>query len=192
MGLISVRLYITEKGPFCLNFSIIIDILPWKTNHRSFFIENSSMNVESLNNRGVEITAGSYLASDNGTVSDCPQPLSTEALLIVNNYILDLLWGNQYLFSIWLLKYRWNRKDINYRYISFANIWFAAVIRNLRKMNMLLTSPNGSLLPTKILKTKCTENKKTTTKMHWEVRERKNSHQWKNCITKDQKKNSRS
>ena len=58
------------------------------------------MNVESLNNRGVEITAGSYLVSDNGTVSDCPQPLSTEALLIINNYILDLLWGNQYLFSI--------------------------------------------------------------------------------------------
>ena len=100
MGLISVRLYITEKGPFCLNFSIITDILPWKTNRRSFFIENSSMNVESLNNRGVEITAGSYLVSVTGTVSDCPQPLSTEALLIINNYLLDLLWGNQYLFSV--------------------------------------------------------------------------------------------
>ena len=102
MGLISVRLYITEKGPFCLNFSIIIDILPWKTNHRSFFIENSSMNVESLNNRGVEITAGSYLVSVTETVSDCPQPLSTGALLIINNYILGLLGKPVFIFYMTL------------------------------------------------------------------------------------------
>ena len=59
MGLTSTRLYITKKGSFCLNFSIITDILVWKTNHSSLFIENLSINVECVNNRGGEISGGS-------------------------------------------------------------------------------------------------------------------------------------
>ena len=40
---------------------MITDILGWKTYYRSFFIENSSINVEFFNNRTEEITAGACL-----------------------------------------------------------------------------------------------------------------------------------
>ena len=39
---------------------------------------------------------------------------------------------------------------------------------------MLLTLPNGSLLPTKIFKTKCIENKKSTTKNALRIKRKKN------------------
>ena len=57
------------------------------------FIENSSINIEVLNNRTGEITAGAYPVSISEIVSDCQQT-GTGALLIINNYILDLLQGN--------------------------------------------------------------------------------------------------
>ena len=64
---------------------------------QEFFIENSSINVEFLNNRTGEITAGEYLVSITEIVSDCQQ-IGAGAQLIINNYILGLLWGNQYFF----------------------------------------------------------------------------------------------
>ena len=54
------------------------------------FIENSSINIEVLNNRTGEITAGAYPVSISEIVSDYQQT-GTGALLIINNYILDLL-----------------------------------------------------------------------------------------------------
>ena len=57
-----------------------------------FFIEDSSVNVDFLNNRTTEITAGAYLVSITEIVSDC-QHISTGALLIINNYIFGLLLG---------------------------------------------------------------------------------------------------
>ena len=62
-----------------------------------FFIENSSINVEFLKNRIGEITARVYLVSITEIVSDCQQ-IGTKVLLIINNYILGLLWGDQCFF----------------------------------------------------------------------------------------------
>ena len=56
-----------------------------------FFIENSAINVEILNIRKENITAGAYLVSITGIFkSDC-QKIGTGALLIMNNYVLGLL-----------------------------------------------------------------------------------------------------
>ena len=48
---------------------------------QDFFIENLSINVEFLNIRTEEITAGTYLVSITEIVSDCQQ-IGTRALLI--------------------------------------------------------------------------------------------------------------
>ena len=53
---------------------------------QEFFIKNSAINVEFLNNKIGEITAGGYLVSVTEIVSDCQQ-IRTGALLIINNYI---------------------------------------------------------------------------------------------------------
>ena len=54
---------------------------------QEFFIGDSAINVEFLNNRTGEITAGAYLVSITEIVSDCQQ-IGTGALFIINNYIL--------------------------------------------------------------------------------------------------------
>ena len=59
-----------------------------------FYTENLSVNVEFLNIRAGEITAGTYLVSITEIVTDCQQ-IGTGALLIINTYILGLLWRNQ-------------------------------------------------------------------------------------------------
>ena len=51
---------------------------------QEFFIENSLINAEFLNNRTGEITVGAYLVSITEIVSDCQQ-IGTGALLIINN-----------------------------------------------------------------------------------------------------------
>ena len=68
-----------------------------KTYDRGFFIENSSIDAEFLNNRIGQITAGEYFVSITEIVSDCQQ-IGAGAQLIINNYILGLLWGNQCFF----------------------------------------------------------------------------------------------
>ena len=50
---------------------------------QEFFIENSSINVEFLNDRNGEITAGAYLMSVTEIANDSQQ-LGTVALLIIN------------------------------------------------------------------------------------------------------------
>ena len=52
------------------------------------------MNVEFLNIRTGEITSGAYLVSITEIVKDCQQ-IGTGALLIINNYVLVLLWRNR-------------------------------------------------------------------------------------------------
>ena len=64
---------------------------------QEFFIENLSINVEFLNTRIGEITAGAYLVSITEIVNDCQQ-IDTGPLLIINNYVLGLLWRNQCFF----------------------------------------------------------------------------------------------
>ena len=62
---------------------------------QEIFIESFAVNVEFLNDRTGEITAGAYLLSITETVSGCQQ-IDTRALLIINNYILGFLWRNQW------------------------------------------------------------------------------------------------
>ena len=57
---------------------------------QEFFIENSAINVEFLNNRTGEKTVGAYLVSITEIVSDCQQ-IGTGTQLIISNYILGLL-----------------------------------------------------------------------------------------------------
>ena len=66
---------------------------------QEFFIENSTINVEFLNNKTGEISDGAYFVPITEIVSGW-QKIDTGALLIINNYILGLLWGNQSFFSI--------------------------------------------------------------------------------------------
>ena len=70
--------------------------------YKEFYIENLSINVKFLNIRTGEITAGAYLLSITEIVSDCQQ-IGTGTLLIINNCILGLLWGNQYFFYLILI-----------------------------------------------------------------------------------------
>ena len=58
------------------------------------------MNVEFLENKTGEITAGGYLLSIAEIINSAQQ-IGTGALLIVNNYILGQIWGNDsiYLFD---------------------------------------------------------------------------------------------
>lgn len=61
---------------------------------QEIFIENFAVNAEFIYNRTREITVGACLMSITEIVSDC-QEIDTRALLIINNYILGFLWGNQ-------------------------------------------------------------------------------------------------
>ena len=67
---------------------------------QEFLLENYSMNVEFLENKTGEITAGTYLLSIAEIVNTA-QEIGTGALLIVHNYIIGLIWGNNsiYLFD---------------------------------------------------------------------------------------------
>ena len=88
---------ILQKGFFLFKSLNKYRYLSMKDLPQEFFIENSSINVQFLNIRTGEITAGAYLVSITEIVSDCQQ-IGTGALLIINKYILGLLWGNQCFF----------------------------------------------------------------------------------------------
>ena len=92
-GLLRFRLYIT-KGDLLLKSLNIYRYLGMEDLPQQFFIKNSLMNIHFLNIRPGEVTAGAYLVSITDIVNDCQQ-IGTGALLIVNNYILGTLWGNQ-------------------------------------------------------------------------------------------------
>ena len=83
-----------KKGTFCVNLSITTDILD-EGFTSGYFIENLSMNVEFLDKR----TAGTYYVSITEIVSDFQQ-VRTGALLIINDYISGLLWGNHFIFLL--------------------------------------------------------------------------------------------
>ena len=67
---------------------------------QEFLLENYSMSVEFLENKTEQIAAGAYLLSIAEIVNSAQQ-IRTGSLLIVNNYILGLIWGNDsiYLFD---------------------------------------------------------------------------------------------
>ena len=64
-----------------------MEVLP-----QEFKIENCPINVELLQNKTGETKAGAYLLSLAEIVHSARQ-IGTVALLIVNNFSLDLIWG---------------------------------------------------------------------------------------------------
>ena len=73
-----------------------MEVLP-----QEFKIENCPINVELLQNKTGETKAGAYLLS-LAEIAHSARQIGTVALLIVNNYILDLIWGidSMYLFHV--------------------------------------------------------------------------------------------
>ena len=66
---------------------------------QEFLVENSSINVEFLENKTGEITAETYMISVSEIVNGIQQ-IAPGALIIINNYILDLIWGNDSIYLI--------------------------------------------------------------------------------------------
>ena len=60
---------------------------------QEFLIENCSISVEFLGNKTGQITTGAYLPSI-AEIENTLLQIVARALFIVNNYILDLIWGN--------------------------------------------------------------------------------------------------
>lgn len=67
---------------------------------QEFFIENCSINVELLKNMAGKTTAGIYIQYNAEIVGNVQQ-IQAGAVLIINNYILGLIYGNDsiYLFD---------------------------------------------------------------------------------------------
>ena len=124
---------------------------------QEFFIKNSSINIEVLNIRTGEITAGAYLVSITEIVSDCQQ-IGTGARLIINNYILGVLWENQYFFL-----FDSHSKDEIGR-MSAAGTVVSLKFDSLRSLENYIKSVYYSNYPTTLyfqvqfLKLKCTDN----------------------------------
>ena len=72
---------------------------------QEFLMENSSINQQFLELKTGEITAGVYLITISEILSGIQQ-IGTGALLIVNNFILDLMWGNDSIYLILIVNMR--------------------------------------------------------------------------------------
>ena len=89
-----------HKGDHLSKFTGQFRYLMIENLSQEFLIENSSVNVELLKNMTGEIAAGAYLLSIVEIVNSL-QKIGTGALLIVTNYVLGLILGNDsiYLFD---------------------------------------------------------------------------------------------
>ena len=88
---------------------------------------NFSANVQFLENKTGEITGGTYLLSITSIVKSV-QKIGTDALLIVDNYILSIIWRTDfiYLFDLHIkIKMAVNQ---GLRFISSFKIWHIALI----------------------------------------------------------------
>ena len=72
---------------------------------QEFLMENSSINQQFLELKTGEITAGAYLITISEILSGIQQ-IGTGVLLIVNNFILDLMWGNDSIYLILIVNMR--------------------------------------------------------------------------------------
>ena len=72
---------------------------------QEFLMENSSINQQFLELKTGEITAGAYLITISEILSGIQQ-IGTGALLIINNFILDLMWGNDSIYLILIVNMR--------------------------------------------------------------------------------------
>ena len=121
------------------------------------------MNIEFLENKTGEITAGAYLLSIAEIVSSA-QEIGTGALLIVNNYILGLIWGND---SIYLFDS--HSKD---QYGNISSSGTAVLLKfdtlfsleNYIKSVYYNTYPLTLYFQVQFMKVHCTENAKNAIK----------------------------
>ena len=72
---------------------------------QEFLMENSSINQQFLELKTGEITAGAYLITISEILSGIQQ-IGTGVLLIVNNFILNLMWGNDSIYLILIVNMR--------------------------------------------------------------------------------------
>ena len=106
---------------------------------QKFLVENCSVNVEYLEIRTREITAGAYLIPISEIVNGVQQ-IRVGALLIVNNYILGLIWRND---SIYLFdSHSKDKKDCWYSCYSSSKIWYVALTGKLFKISLLQYFPS--------------------------------------------------
>ena len=71
-----------------------------KLDPHGFLKENCLIDVNFLKNRTGEVTARAYLVSITEIINSCQQ-VGSGAFLIVNNYVLGLLWENQCLYVLY-------------------------------------------------------------------------------------------
>ena len=74
---------------------------------QEFLVENVSVNVKFLENKTGEVTAVAYLTFIS-EIGNGVHQIGAGALVIVNNYILGLIWGNHsiYIYLILIVKMR--------------------------------------------------------------------------------------
>ena len=120
---------------------------------QEFFIENSSTNVEFLNIRTGKITAGTYVLSIAEIMGDCQQ-IGTGALLVINNYILGLLLGNQCFFFYLAFKAKMKFKECQPQVQQFCKNLIRCSHLKIYKISIFLELPNDPLLPSTIFTTK--------------------------------------
>ena len=158
---------------------------------QEFYTENSAIKVKFLNNRTGEITAGAYLVSITEIVSDCQQ-IGTGALLFINNYILGLLWGNQYFFL-----FDSHSKDEIGR-VSATGTAVLVKFDSLQSLENYIKSVYYSNYPMTLyfqiqfLKLKCTENTKSTIKSALKSKRKKKSIINEKEVPRTRKENARS
>ena len=93
---------------------------------QEFLVKNSSVNVEFIENKTGKITAGAYLKSVSEIVNGVQQ-IGDGALLIINNYFLRLICGND---SIYLF-------DSHSKGTSAIMEFWSAVLLNFYKLYSL-------------------------------------------------------
>ena len=130
---------------------------------QEFMTENCLINAELLENKTGEITAGAYLLSITEIVNSAQQ-IETGALLILNNYILGLIWGTG---SIYLFDS--HSKD---EYGNFSSTGTAVLLKfdSLNSLENYIrsvyynTSPHFLYFQVQFTKVNCSANTKTAIK----------------------------
>ena len=155
--------YILQKGHILFKSLNNYRYLRIKDLPQEIFTENSSINVKFLNNETGEVTAGAYVVSVTEIVGNCQQ-IGTGALLIINNYILGFLWGNQCFFSIWpTSKHKMGRVSATGATVLIKRDSLQS-LENYIKLVCYSNYPVTLYFQVQFLKLKCTENRKSTIK----------------------------
>ena len=139
-----------------------LDILGWKTYHK-FLIENSSVNVELLENKTEEIANGAYMLSIAEVVNSV-QKVGTSALLIVKNDILALICVTDF---IYLFDSHSKEKNSN---LSSSDLIVFLKVDTLHSLEKYIRSVYYSAYPMTLyfqlhfIKVHCTVNTKSAIK----------------------------